>query len=248
MTSGEFDARLMEKAMRGIGNDVEMLNEILCTRTNQQIRDMKLAWTAKVDARQTLIDRVSDETKKFFGTTHYHTLCMKLLEANRPACAAPDEKQVRADAEELNRLLVERSNVSNTEIKFVQIFTERSWPHIRALVGAFQTVSKKWTLDGAICHEFGESSNTVKALRLLIEFCTDSYDFWAKRLRDSLKGFGTDDSKLIRIIVSRCEIDFCNIIQVFGQRYGEGRNFKNWIEQETSGFYSQLLLFLSGFD
>jgi len=247
MIPGEFDARLMEKAMHGIGNDVELLNEVLCTRTNQQIRDMKMAWTAKIDSRQKLIDRVSDETKKFFGTTHYHNLCMKLLEANRPPCGIPDEKKVRADADELNRLLLEHSNVPNTEAKFVEIFTERSWPHIRALVGVFQTVSKKWTLDGAICHEFGESSNTVKALRLLMEFCTDPYDFWAKRLRDSLKGIGTDDSKLIRIIMGRCEIDLCNIIEVFGQRYGEGKNFKNWIEHDTSGFYSQLLLFLCGF-
>jgi len=247
MMPGEFDAFLMDKAMRGIGKDVELLNEVLCTRTNKQIQDMKSAWTAKIDSRQKLIDRVSDETKKFFGTTHYHNLCMKLLEANRPTGSA-DEKLVRADAEELNRLLLEHSNIPNIESKFVQIFTERSWAHIRALVGIFQTVSKKWTLDGAICHEFGESSNTVKALRVLMEFCTDPYDFWAKRLRDALKGIGTDDSKLIRIIVSRCEIDLCNIIQVFGQRYGEGKNLKNWIEQDTTGFYCQLLLFICGFN
>jgi hypothetical protein len=246
MMPGEFDARLMEKAMRGIGNDVEVLNEILCTRTNKEIQEMKLAWIQKIDEKQKLEDRVATETKKFFGITHYHTLCVKLLEARRPPCITPDEKQVRADAEELNHLLTERSQ--NAEAKFVEIFTERSWPHIRALVGVFQNVSEKWTLDGAICHEFGESSNTVKALRLLIEFCTDPYDFWAKRLRDSLKGIGTDDSKLIRIIVNRCEIDLGNIVETFGQRYGESKNLKNWIEHDASGFYAQLLLYLCGYN
>jgi len=247
MMPGEFDARLMEKAMRGVGNDVEVLNEVLCTRTNEEIRAMKMAWKERVDTRQSLDDRVSDETKKFFGVTHYHNLCMKLLQARRPGCSEPDSKLVRTDAEDLNRLLLERSNVNTAESKFVEIFTERSWPHIRALVGEFQNVSKKWTLDGALCHEFGESSNTVKALRTIIEFCTDPYDFWAKRLRDAMKGFGTDDTKLVRIVVSRCEIDMANIVQAFGQRYGEGKNLKNWIEQDTSGFFAQLLLNLCGY-
>jgi len=247
MIEGEFDALLMEKAMRGVGNDVEVLNEILCTRSNAQIKAMKLAWKEKVNTRQSLEDRVSDETKKFFGLTHYHNLCLRLLEARRPVCAEPNEQQVQADAEELNRVLLERSNINTAEAKFVEVFTERSWPHIRALIGAFETVSKKWTLDGAICHEFGESSNTVRALRVLIEFSTDPYDFWAKRLRDSMKGLGTDDSKLIRIVVSRCEVDMANIVQVFGRKYGDGKTFQNWIEGDCSGFYAQLLSNLCGY-
>jgi len=189
---------------------------------------------------------VSDETKKFFGVTHYHNLCLRLLEAKRPACTEPNEQQIRADAEELNRVLLERSNINTAEAKFVEIFTERSWPHIRALVSAFENVSKKWTLDGAICHEFGESSNTVKALRVLIEFSTDPYDFWAKRLLDAMKGLGTDDSKLIRIVVSRCEVDMANIVQAFGRTYGDGKTLQNWIE-DCSGFYAQLLSNLCGY-
>lgn len=247
MIEGEFDAFLMEKAMRGIGNDVEVLNEILCTRSNSQIKAMKQAWKEKINNKQSLEDRVADETKKFFGVTHYHNLCLRLLEAKRPACAEPNEKEVLADAEELNRVLLERSNVNTAEAKFVEIFTERSWPHIRALIGAFENVSKKWTLDGAICHEFGESSNTVKALRVIIEFSTDPYDFWAKRLRDAMKGLGIDDSKLIRIVVSRCEIDMANIVQVFGRKYGDGKTLKNWFEKDCSGFYGQLLSNLCGY-
>jgi len=247
MMPGEFDARLMEKAMRGIANDVEVLNEILCTRTNEELNAMKIAWKERVDTRQSLEDRVSEETKKFFGVTHYHNLCMRLLQARRPPCNEPDLHLVHADAEELNRLLLERSNMNTAEAKFVEIFTERSWPHIRALVGEFQKISKKWTLDGAICHEFGESSNTVRALRVIIEFCNDPYDFWAKKLRDAMKGFGTDDNKLIRIVISRCEIDLANVIQVFGERYGDGKTLKNWIESDVSGFSAQLLLNLCGY-
>jgi hypothetical protein len=247
MWRGEFDAHLMEQAMRGIGTDTDLLNEILCTRTNDEIYDMKIAWREYIDSKQRIEDRVSDETKKFFGVSHYHNLCLKLLEGKRALSQLADDKSVHADAEELNRLLIERSDANVAERKFLEIFTERSWPHIRSLQNEFQNISKKWTLEGAVDQQFGQTSNIAQALRFIIEFSIQPYDFWAKRLRDAMKGITTNDSKVIRIVVSRCEIDMANIVQVFGQRYGEGKTLKNWIEQETSGPYSKLLLNLCGF-
>jgi len=223
---------------------VDLLIEVLCTRTNKEIEDMKKAWTEKIDAKQRLEERVGDETKKkLIGLTNFHVLCSKILEGKRPPCQKPDEKQVRVDAEELNHQLSERTDINDAKAKFVEIFTERNWAHIGAVVGEFQKISQKWTMDSAIAHEFGESSNTTKALRLIAEFCFQPYDLWAKKLRDAMKGLGTDDSTLIRIIVTRCEVDLSNIAQIFGHRYGDGKTLKSWIESDTSGAYSQLLLF-----
>jgi len=247
MMPGEFDARMMETAMRGLGTDEDLLTEILCTRTNKEIEDMKMAWHEKIDSKQTLEQWVGDETKKLFGISHYHALCLKLLEAKRPPCTKPDEKKVRADAEELNHLLSDRSDLNNSKNKFVEVFTGRSFAHIGALTGEFQNVSKQLTMDAAIRHEFGDSSDTSKALRVISEFSSQPYDFWGVRLRDAMKGLGTDDTKLVRIIISRCEVDLSNIAQVFGQRYGNGNTLKNWIEGDTSSFYSQLLLNLCGY-
>jgi len=243
---GEIDARIMEKAMRGIGTNADLLNEVLCTRTNDEIIEMKKGWQDYVDNKQKLEDRVSDETKKFFGVSHYNTLCLKLLQANRPNPSTPDEKLVFADAHELNRLLLERSNVNNVEGKFVEVFTERSWPHIACLANKFESVSHKWTLEGAIKEGFG-NSNDGKALLTIEEFCRQPYDFWAKKLRDAMSGFTTDDSALIRIIVSRSEIDLANVVQVFGQHYGDGKTLRSWLEDKTSGYYCQLLLKLCGY-
>jgi len=247
MMPGEFDARLLEKAMYGMKNDVEVLIEVLCTRTNKELEDMKNAWKLKIDPKVRLEEKVGDETKTWFGTTNFHVLCLKLLEAKRPPCAKPDETQVRVDAEELYHQLLERKDVNTAKAKFVEIFTERSWSHLGAVVGEFQKISEKWTMETAISHEFGDSSNTTKALQVMAEFCAQPYDFWARRLRDAMKGLGTSDNKLVRIVVSRCEVDMNNIVLVFGQRYGDGKNLKNWIEADTSGAYRQLLLNLCGY-
>lgn len=36
-----------------------------------------------------------------------------------------------------------------------------------------------------------------------------------------MKGLGTDDDRLIRLVVTRCEIDMGEIKEIFRQRYNE---------------------------
>lgn len=45
--------------------------------------------------------------------------------------------------------------------------------------------------------------------------------FFAEQLYKSMKGFGTNDDRLIRLVVTRCEVDMGEIKQVFGQQYNE---------------------------
>lgn len=45
--------------------------------------------------------------------------------------------------------------------------------------------------------------------------------FFAEQLYKSMKGLGTDDDRLIRLVVTRCEVDMGEIKETFRQLYNE---------------------------
>ena len=65
--------------------------------------------------------------------------------------------------------------------------------------------------------------------------------YFAEKLYRSMKGFGTRDITLIRILVSRCEVDLYSIMEAFKDLY-DGVTLADWIQGDTSGAYRDILL------
>jgi len=239
---GRYDAEQINNAVEGLGFSTKILNEIICTRTSEQLEAMKKAWWKN----QSLVDRIKDETKKVLSKGSYCDLLVTLLEGGRAKNGPVDEEQAKLDAEELNRILSQEKK-SVAKEKFIEIFTKNSWVQLRAISGIFQDVSKKYTLNGAIKEAFGDG-DTSQALQTIDEFVSQPYDYWAKKMRAAMKGMGTDDDALQRVIVSRAEIDLRDIGIVFGQRYGDGKTLSKWIKDDLGGDYEKLALAVCGLD
>jgi len=245
MEPGEYDALLIKKAVDGIGYNRDLLIEVLFTRTNKQLQEMQEAWKKHLNVNRDMYSRVEDETKKFMSGNHFQQLCLNILKCTR-SNKNVDQQQVERDADELNRMVISGKE-KEAKTRFVEIFSDRSWKHIALMAEAFEKISKKYTLKAAIEHRFGENCDTTQALCVLSTFCQQPYDYWAEKLRAAMKGLGTNDDLLIRVVVSRCEIDLFNVRDVFGLRYGDGKSLKNWIEEDTSGAYRTLLYKLCGY-
>lgn len=68
--------------------------------------------------------------------------------------------------------------------------------------------------------------------------------YFAKRLNKAMKGLGTNDLALVRLVVSRCEIDMVEIKDQYRALYGKSLGAA--IKSECSGDYKRLLLALVG--
>ena len=129
--------------------------------------------------------------------------------------------------------------------KFVEVFTTRSWKWIKEINGIFQDVSKKYTLQTAIKKALGDG-NTARALQTIADFAAQPFDYSAKLLRKSMKGMGTDEAGMRRVLISRAEIDLRDIAIVFGQRYGDGKTLQKWLKEDLGGDTEKLALAVCG--
>lgn len=64
-----------------------------------------------------------------------------------------------------------------------------------------------------------ELQQRIDVLFFLVECVQSPPAFFAKRIYEAMDGAGTDDTTLIRIIVSRSEIDLGNIKEEFERIY-----------------------------
>ena len=99
----------------------------------------------------------------------------------------------------------------------------------------------KKTLIQSIDDEF--SGDECELLKTILQGLINPTQFFASKIRKATKGLGTDDTTLIRILVSRDEVDLPQIKQCFMQMYG--LDLLSEIKSETSGDYKNMLLELA---
>ncbi|KAM7163043.1 annexin A6 isoform 1-T1 [Macrochelys suwanniensis] len=233
MTPAQFDAKQLKKAMEGAGTDENILIEILATRNNREIQAINEAYRAAY--HKSLEDALSSDT-----SGHFKRILVSLALGNRDeggedlARAHEDAKVV---AESLKLSDVSSGDSTSLETRFLSILCTRSYPHLRRV---FQEFIKMTNHDVAHTIRKHMSGDVRDAFVAIVRSVKDRPAFFADKLYDSMKGIGTDDRTLIRIMVSRSEIDLLNIRRVFKEMHE--KSLRNMIEKDTSGDYCNALL------
>ena len=94
------------------------------------------------------------------------------------------------------------------------------------------------TILQAINNEF--SGDIKKLLTAVVYAVISPSEFFATKVNKAVKGLGTNDKLLIRILVSRAEIDLKYIMQYYKQLYK--KDMVDDIKGDTSGDYRKLLI------
>ena len=74
-SAGEFDAKQVLAACNGVGFNSDLLIEVVCTRTNEQIASMKSAWSTSLRQGKSMAERVRSETKKMMSSNNFQPRC-----------------------------------------------------------------------------------------------------------------------------------------------------------------------------
>uniref|UniRef100_A0A8D0QWP9 Annexin n=1 Tax=Sus scrofa TaxID=9823 RepID=A0A8D0QWP9_PIG len=126
------------------------------------------------------------------------------------------------------------------EVTIVNILTNRSNEQRQDIAFAYQRRTKK-ELASALKSALSGHLETV-----ILGLLKTPAQYDASELKASMKGKGTRDKALIRIMVSRSEVDMLKIRSEFKRKYG--KSLYNYIQQDTKGDYQKALLYLCGGD
>ena len=227
----EYDCYQLRKAMKGLGTDEDTLIEIIATRPNWMIKAINKKYQEMY--KKNLQKDVESETSGAFKR-----LLVSLLQGNRSENTHPNQEERTKNAKELYE--AGEKNWGTDESMFNKIFCVRSPLEFAAICKASHKLTGH-TISQAIDKEF--SGDSKKLLTAIVYAVISPSEFFATRVNKAVKGWGTNDNMLIRVLVTRDEIDMPQIKQYYKQLYG--KDMLEDVKNDTSGDYKNLLIELA---
>ena len=226
-----YDCMTLKDAMKGAGTNEDTLIEILSTRTNKDINLIKQKYI-QIYGKTLEEDLASDLSGDL------KTVMLTLASAFRSENVNPNQAECQQKADQLYKSGEKR--VGTDEKVFYEILTKSSPQELRLIDSIYMQMHNHGLLT-AIDKEF-HIGNMKKLLQTIVYSSTNPPEYFAKRVNYALKGLGTKDKLLIRILITRDEIDMPQIKAAYQNLYK--KDMVKDIEKDTSGDYKRLLVAL----
>ena len=223
-----YDCWSLKKAMKGAGTNEDTLIEILSTRSNKVITLIKKRYIELYGKtlEQDLSSDLSGDLK---------TVMLTLASGFRSENSCPNQAECEQKAEKLYKAGENRAGTD--EKTFYEILTQSSPPELE-LIDRIYMQRHNHGLLTAIDKEF--SFNMKKLLRTIVYSSINPSEYFASRVNYAVKGLGTKDTLLIRILVTRAELDMPQIKEAYKRLYN--KDMVKAVQDDTSGDYKRLLV------
>uniref|UniRef100_A0A8C1RKG8 Annexin n=1 Tax=Cyprinus carpio TaxID=7962 RepID=A0A8C1RKG8_CYPCA len=222
-----YDVTSLRDSIKGAGTDEKVLIEILASRLPNEVNQIKSLY--KQEHNDDLEEDVTGDTGGNFRRMLVVLLQVRMLvvcNISLSALLAAGEQKYGTD-----------------EGQFITILGNRSNAHLRRVFDEYRKISG-YEIEESIQRE---TSGTLQEVLLAVVKCARGVPgYFAESLYNAMKGSGTDDQKLIRIMVSRSEVDMMDIRAEFRKRFAT--SLHKTIQGDTSGDYRKALLLLCGGD
>ena len=224
----EYDVDQLREGMKGLGTNEDTLIEIIASRSPAQLRAIAAKYKEKYKR-----DLEQDIKKETHGTLEH--LLVSLLQGSRSTNMKPDQAKCAAIAQEIFK--AGEAKLGTDESVFNKYFCSLSPYELAAMAQQYHKITGHTILQ-AIDKEFHGDSK--KALRTIVYATLSPSEYFATRVNDAIKGWGTKDHLLIRILISRDEVDMPQIKQYYKQLYG--KDMVEAVKNDISGDYQKLMV------
>uniref|UniRef100_A0A4W6C156 Annexin n=1 Tax=Lates calcarifer TaxID=8187 RepID=A0A4W6C156_LATCA len=230
------DIKAIRKACKGLGTDEEAIIQILANRSAAQRVEIKQAYFEKYDDVSTYMHERDLEADIEDDTSgDVRNLLISLLQASRDEGYEVDEGLAEQDAASLFE--AGEGRFGTDESTFTYILTHRNYMQLQATFKVYESLSGTDILDTID----SEATGTLKECYITLVRCAKNPQlYFARRLNAAMKGLGTDEGTLIRIIVGRSEIDLETVKDMYLEKYDV--TLKEALDSECGGDFKRLLI------
>ncbi|XP_052769552.1 uncharacterized protein LOC128209531 isoform X3 [Mya arenaria] len=228
----EYDVKCLNGAIKGIGTDEAVLVSIIATRNIQEMEAIKLKYE-EMYGRRLEADVCEDVSGGL------ERMLVQLLACERDQRDTVDMEEVKQDVQRLYK--EGQISIDPNDDVFNEIIVKKDRAHVKATFEEYKKVT------GAdIYHAIKEAltGDAETAYLKLAKAIEDPIQYYTDALHACFKGLGTNDGEVIRIVVSRSEIDLGDISTRYQRTYGS--SLAQSVEDECSGDYKRLLLAIVG--
>ncbi|KAG9340702.1 hypothetical protein JZ751_020292, partial [Albula glossodonta] len=209
-STSQYDATEIKASMKGLGTDEESLIEILCSRSSEELVDIKKVY--KELFKKELEKDVAGDT-----SGHFAKLLLALVKTKRDDPSnVVDYEKIDQDARALFEAGVQ--NKGTDVATWISIMSERSVPHLQKVFDRYKSYSP-YDMQESIRKEV--KGDLEKSFLTLVQCFENKQLYFANRLHDAMKSKGAKEKVVTRIMVSRCEVDLMKIRSEFKKQYGK---------------------------
>ncbi|KAI6689328.1 hypothetical protein NL676_026156 [Syzygium grande] len=227
----ECDAYLANEATKGSTPSNQILVELACTRSPQQLLLLRAAYHARYK-------KSLEEDVEHYTTGEFSELLVSLVTSYRYDGDEVNMTLAKAEAKILHEKISERAY---NDKDLIRMLATRSKAQIKATLDHYR-------------NEFGNDINKdlksdpkdefLSILRTTVKCLTRPEKHFEKVLRLAINRPGTDEGALTRVVVTRAEVDMKLINEEYRRR--NGIPLDRAIAKETTGDYEKMLLALLG--
>ena len=216
----------------GIKNKNECTMEMLTSKTIKELKIIEDAY--KQDTGKDLKKDIQDTYKGAIGKN-----LLNLFTTPRTSNSKPDKKECQKYANKLCENKKGPNDWVEDENLFKEIFIERSPEELVLIARYYLKITGNNFID--VIEKNAKGQNKI-LLREILYNNAMPQELFAEKIYLAIKGLGTNEEVLSRVLVSRCEVDMDAMRDMYLAKYKV--TLKEDIMDDTSKFYQQLCVYL----